>query len=182
MKLTKLLSIPFLLASVYGYTEGQQDLNGWNVRWSDTRESGSTYARIRKSEWVNDHDGMSKITMAIQQNIDNEVAINAIFVKGHASPPCSSSEKLRQVTARINSQEVRMELDIWEREDCDTHYSWSAITDEGKRFVRSSFNSGVLRFSHGSFDHIFDTRNSLPAYELMKEMVEKEEAAYKNAL
>jgi len=183
MKIKALLFISLVSAAFNACPEGQKDLNGWNVRWSDTRESGSTYARIRKSEWIDDTDKMKDITMAVEQNIDNEVDISAVFVKSYASPPCSTSErKEKKITGKVNSQDLRMELDIWNKENCDIHYTWTALSEEGRKYLRGAFNSGVIRFSHGSFDHIFDTRNSLPAYKLMKEMVAKEEAAFKEAL
>ena len=182
MKINPLFFIPLVLAAFNAYPEGQQDLDGWNVRWSDTRESGSTYARIRKNEWIDDTDRMKTITIAINQNIVNEVNIGAVFVKSYASPPCSASEEMKQVTGQINSQDVRMKLKISSLENCDIYYYWYPLTNEGRTFLENAFNSGVVRFAHGDFDHIFDTRNSLPAYKLMKEMVAKEEKAFKKAL
>lgn len=183
MKFQNLIIVFLLLFSTYAQAEGQKDVNNWNVRWSDTNEYGSTYARIRKSEWVKDRGDMNTITMAIEQDIDDRVDISAAFIKDYASHPCSSSEKNKVVTGKVNAQELRMELSIWSEENnCDIHYTWKPLSNEGKAFLRAAFNSGVVRFSHGSFDHIFDTRKSLPAYKLMKKMVAKEKNASENAL
>ena len=181
MKIPTLLLIVLSLNSFYIQAEGRKDINGWNVRWSDPDEYG-TYARIRKVDNVDDHDKMNLITMDISQNIDNLVRIGAIFKKTYADKNCEKSKEWRNVTGKINSQPVSMELDIRKTDNCDIFYSWAPISDEGKSFLRLAFNSGVVRFSYGSFDHIYDTRGSLPAYKAMKEAVALEERAAKNAL
>lgn len=181
MKVSILLLIVLSLISFYIQAEGQKDINGWNVRWSDPDEYG-VFARIRKSENVDDHDRMELIIMDISQDIDNLVQVGAIFKKTYSGNNCEKSKEWRDVTGKINSQPVSMKLRISKTADCDTFYSWTPISEEGKNFLRHAFNSGVVRFSYGSFDHIYDTRGSLPAYKAMKEAVALEERAAKNAL
>ncbi len=156
-------------------------VGGWNVRWSDADEYG-TYARIQKEYWLDNYRNKTDIAISIQQDIDNLISVSLFYTKPAVSAECSVDEKYKETVATINDQSIRMKTRINDHRNCDTSFTWIPISSSGKEFLRSEFNSGVVRFSYDFVDHIFDTRDHIPAYKLMKKIAITENEKAKNAL
>jgi len=183
-------TICFLLATVIllinsactlAFAAGQKDIGEWNVRWGDAGEYGA-YARIEKTYWLDDIREGTEVSASIQQDIVNLVSIAMFYKRRDISTGCRSSEENSESIATINGQPIKMKMTAYEYTNCERSFTWNPISSAGKAYLRKAFNSGVVRFSHGSVDHIFDTRNNLPAYKLMKNMVAEENRKAKNAL